>query len=71
MDDFRKKMHVAYKKKIAQIICDFLDDLNDATKQENLPLNYAYIIEWVNTNCLPMGDFDKEKAMKEIQEWNS
>jgi len=69
MDDFRKKMHVAYKNQLSLIILRCLNDISDSPKEfEENPI--LYVERWVDANCLPMGDFDKEKAVKEIEEWS-
>ena len=68
MNDFRKNMHVAYKRKIAEILMkytkDVIDNINEFEKDHTI-----FIEKWVNRNCLPMGDFSKEDALKEIEEW--
>lgn len=70
MNDFRKQMHIVYKQKMAEIIDRFLRDAIEDGDKVFEPSIWAYIVAWVDKNCLPMGDFDKEKAMKEIEEWS-
>ncbi len=68
MSNFRKKMHIAYKKKTYNIITSFLVDASkDFEEFEKGAENY--IEKWIDSNCLPMGDFSKEDALKEIEEW--
>lgn len=72
MNDFRKNMHLEYKKRLAIIIMKFLSSLdsNEILKEfEEDPENI--INRWIDRNCLPMGDFSKEDAIKEIEEWQS
>lgn len=69
MSDFRKQMHLAYKKKLAGIILQFLGDLEKKTDEFSIdPI--IYVAKWVDSNCLPMGDFNKEEIIKEIEEWS-
>ena len=65
--DFRKNMHIAYKLKVVEIIQRFIFDLNNIEDHE---LRNEFILKWVDRNCLAMGDFDKERAMQEIEEWS-
>lgn len=66
-DDFRKKMHVAYKKKLADIIWMFICSLEDEDGFDQDPK--GFVERWVDSVCLPMGDFSKEDAIKQIEEW--
>lgn len=68
MNEFRKNLHVAYKKNIGNIIAKFLFDLAIDEKgfQEDPKL---FIENWIDRNCLPMGDFSKEDAIREIEAW--
>ena len=69
MNDFRKQMHIAYKKKLLDIIFNVLDAIGDNGEEfEKNP--GLFVQKWLDSNCLPMGDFDKEKAIKEIEEWS-
>lgn len=70
MNDFRKEMHVAYKKNLANIIWRFLFSIQENDKEfEKDPR--PFIEKWINSNCLPMGDFSKEDAIKEIEGWSN
>lgn len=69
MNDFRKKMHIGFKQRLVSIITQFLGDL-DENIEEFAKDPEKYIVDWVNANCLPMGDFDKEAAIKEIEGWS-
>jgi len=68
MNEFRKNMHVAYKKKLSGIILMFVksvdDDIAGFAKD---PI--SFVEKWVDGNCLPMGDFSKEDAIKEMEAW--
>lgn len=70
MNDFRKQMHLAHKKKLCNIIAQFteyfLEDIDSFVVNPD-----HFITDWVNKNCLPMGDFSKEDAIKEINGWQS
>lgn len=68
MTDFRKQMHITYKKKLASILSQYTVYLFENLIQFNIDPE-LFIASWVDSNCLPMGDFDKEKAIKEIEEW--
>lgn len=70
MDDFRKNMHLAFKTRVVEMITKFLIDFHEEVEQGSQIDAYEYIVNWVNANCLPIGDFDKEKAIKEIEEWS-
>lgn len=62
MDEFRKNLHVAYKQILMEMIILFLEDLGSDENVKNLnePEDLRqFITNWVNQNCLPMGDFDK------------
>lgn len=66
MNDFRNKMHVQYKKKLYNIILSFVHDVDP----DEFEADYKLFIErWIDRNCLPMGDFSKEDAVKEIEAW--
>lgn len=70
MNDFRKKMHVAYKKRLANIIMQFMASLYDEKKLEEFQEDPENIVaKWLDSNMLPMGDFSKEDAIKEMEEW--
>lgn len=73
MSNLRKNLHLAYKEKMVEVILSFMDDVSKDEVCEKL-INYddfrKYTINWVNANSLPMGDFDKDQAIKEIEEWS-
>lgn len=71
MSDFRKDMHIAYKKKLASIIFKYINELGETDMDFNEYISYPklHIEKWVDASCLPMGDFSKEDALKEIEEW--
>lgn len=68
MTDFRKKMHIAYKQKLVSILSNYTVDLFESIEQFNVDPE-LFITQWIDRNCLPMGDFCKEDAIKEIEEW--
>ena len=73
MNDFRKNLYLAFKARTVELILSCLDDLSvneDIDKLENGLQLRKYVTKWVDSNCLPMGDFDKERALKEIEEWS-
>lgn len=68
MSNLRKNLHLAYKKQLSLIIMKCMNDISESSKEfEENPI--LFVEKWVDANCLPMGDFDKEKAIKEIEEW--
>jgi hypothetical protein len=68
MSDFRKQMHVAYKKKMLDILGQYtLSLLSNYEQFSKDPEEWAK--KWINANCLPMGDFSKKDALKEINGW--
>lgn len=69
MSDFRKQMHVAYKLKLAEIIDRFLSDCAEDGEKAFEPSTDEYISKWIDRNCLPMGDFSMQDAIKEMEEW--
>ena len=68
MSDFRKNMHIQYKKTLCNIIVKFLSSLGENMEVFSIDPE-AFIATWVDSNCLPMGDFSKEEAMKELDAW--
>lgn len=70
MSDFRKNMYLSFKQKTADIIYQFFCHAGDDGDAAFEPTPIEYIAKWVDKNCLPMGDFDKERAMKKLEEWS-
>lgn len=70
MEEFRKKLHLAYKQKLVNILMKYTTDLSDES-EIFLKEPSKYTVDWVNKNCLPIGDFDKEAVIKEIEEWSN
>jgi hypothetical protein len=68
MKDFRKQMHIAYKKTLFDIIHRYLSELGES-EEEYVSDPELHLMNWINRNCLPMGDFSKEDAIKEIDAW--
>lgn len=68
MSDFRKNLHLAYKKKMCNILFQFTADLLH-NMQEFSKEPEEWVKNWVNKNFLPMGDFSREDAVKEIDAW--
>jgi hypothetical protein len=67
MSNFRKKMHVEYKKKLYDIIVSFVQEIDE----DEFVTDYKSFIErWIDRKCLPMGDFSKEDAIKEVEGWH-
>lgn len=71
MNDFRKQMHVQYKKTLCNIISRYIHEIGKTTEDF---IEYSanpdfHLEQWIDRNCLPMGDFSKEDAIKEIEEW--
>lgn len=69
MEEFRKKLHVEYKNKLVTILMLYITNLSDES-EIFLKDPRQYTVDWVNKHCSPMGDFDKEQAIKEIEEWD-
>ena len=71
MNDFRKNMHIAYEKKLFEVIyrymCELGETEEDLQKYTHDPK--SHLENWIDRNCLPMGDFSKEDAIKEIDAW--
>ncbi len=69
MSDFRKNMHVQFKKQLSGIMLSYsiemIENIEEFAKEPE-----QFIADWINRNCLPMGDFNEEDAIKEIKEWN-
>lgn len=71
MSDFRKQIHVAYKKKLCEIVLRYIGELaeNENEWKEYLMNPKLHIERWIDRHCLPMGDFSKEDAIKEMETW--
>lgn len=61
-------MHVTYKKKMCDILSQYTIDLRDDVDEFSKDPK-EWIKSWVDKNCLPMGDFSREDAVKEIDAW--
>ena len=73
MSNLRKNLHLAYKEKLVDIILEFTHDVSEDSvvdTLENFEALKKYTVDWVNAHWLPMGDFDKEQAIKEIEGWS-
>jgi len=69
MGDFRKQMHIAYKKNLLDILGQYtLALFLDFEEYSKDPKQWT--IKWIDSNCLPMGDFSKEDAIKEMNTWS-
>lgn len=70
MNNLRKQMHVKYKETIFNMIIQFIIESNN-----NSALFRAapemFIKNWIDRNCLPIGDFSKEDVIKEMEAWQN
>jgi len=71
MNDFRKQMHIQYKKTLCNIISRYISELGESNQDLNEYISSPklHLEKWIDRNCLPMGDFSKEEAIKEIEGW--
>ncbi len=71
MNEFRKNMHILFKKNIYKIINKYINELVETEEnfQKYISDPKSHLENWIDRNCLPMGDFSKEDAIKEIEEW--
>lgn len=68
MKNLREKLHEAYKEKLSHIIFDCMFSAKDKSFEKD-PMQW--IRNWIDEQCSPMGDFDEDKAIKEIKSWKN